>query len=226
MKPCFSNFTLKIIAVIFMLVDHIGYFFIRGETYNFFRACGRLAMPIFFFLFVEGFLKTKSRKKHLTRLVIYSIIMLTGNVILHHTLKLCYPVKTNILLSMLICYVFLLIIESNANLFMKILGSGVMFILAYFAEYGVLTILLTILFYCYLKGYLNKISFSVVYVLGSVVYCYFFTANIQIYMVLALPFMLLYNGKVGYKNKIIQQGFYLFYILHLWIFLLLKNFVF
>ncbi len=64
---------LKIIALIFMTIDHIGQFFPASPIW--FRWIGRLSAPIFLFVFVYSLSYTKSRKKLLTRLYICNIFM-------------------------------------------------------------------------------------------------------------------------------------------------------
>ena len=85
--------TLKIIAIITMLIDHIGACIfelgileneaIRAlpDTWTFFyqidrglRFVGRVAFPIFCFLLVEGFLHTSNRKRYAFRLFLFSLI--------------------------------------------------------------------------------------------------------------------------------------------------------
>ena len=58
-----NGFQLKILALVFMTLDHIYYFFngILPIPYIF-TIIGRLAMPIFVFLSTEGFRHTKNRK--------------------------------------------------------------------------------------------------------------------------------------------------------------------
>ena len=67
-----STFTLKIIAIIAMLIDHTGAILFPGEMT--FRIIGRIAFPIFVFLLVEGFYHTKNYKKYLTRMGIFALI--------------------------------------------------------------------------------------------------------------------------------------------------------
>lgn len=74
----FSNFNLKIIAVITMVIDHsalIAYKLTNSEViFYVFKAIGRLSFPLFCFILVEGFIYTKSRIKHLVLLVIFTLI--------------------------------------------------------------------------------------------------------------------------------------------------------
>ena len=81
-----SGSTLKLIAIITMLIDHIGAaviarLLIAGQgsemlykIYYAMRAVGRVAFPIFCFLLVEGFFYTGSRKKYALRLFGFALL--------------------------------------------------------------------------------------------------------------------------------------------------------
>lgn len=65
-----SNFWLKVLALLTMTLDHIGYLIVN---YNYqlsmvFRHVGRLALPLFCFMIVEGAIHTKNFKKYALRL--------------------------------------------------------------------------------------------------------------------------------------------------------------
>lgn len=63
---------LKWIAVITMVIDHVGYVFFPGQ--EIFRAIGRLAFPIFIILLAEGMSRTRHPNAHLTRLWLFGLI--------------------------------------------------------------------------------------------------------------------------------------------------------
>lgn len=70
-----SNFSLKILALIFMTIDHVGYFLPNGSTeYIITRSIGRLAFPIFLFLIIEGYTHTSNVKKYMRNLYIFALI--------------------------------------------------------------------------------------------------------------------------------------------------------
>ncbi len=98
-----SGSTLKIIAVISMLIDHFAagvlgrYLWINGGdgldftdteavgqwlmqnqklyvVYNIMRMVGRIAFPIYCFLLVQGFTYTKNRMKYAARMIIFAVI--------------------------------------------------------------------------------------------------------------------------------------------------------
>ncbi len=77
-----SGSTLKIIAVIAMLIDHTAAATFRfmsltqqqADIYYFMRDIGRMAFPMFCYLCVEGFLHTSDVKKYLTRLGIFALV--------------------------------------------------------------------------------------------------------------------------------------------------------
>lgn len=63
---------LKIIAILTMLIDHVGVIFFPDEiTYS---LVGRLAFPLFCWGVAEGFSRTSHFYKYLTRLVVIALI--------------------------------------------------------------------------------------------------------------------------------------------------------
>lgn len=77
MKKGLSSNKLKIIAIFIMVIDHIaGYLYqeFNRDTYYILRSIGRMAMPIFTYLIVQGFFYTKNLKKYIFRVFILATI--------------------------------------------------------------------------------------------------------------------------------------------------------
>ena len=66
MQLKFNSFHLKLFAVLFMIIDHMAYYMISPDIpiYAIMRMVGRLAAPIFWFCFVEGYKRTKNKTKY------------------------------------------------------------------------------------------------------------------------------------------------------------------
>ena len=81
---CLSGAWLKLIAIVSMLIDHVNKALIYpyltanqgGLTLvsNLFDIIGRIAFPLFCFFVVEGYFKTRNRKKYLLNLLIFGVI--------------------------------------------------------------------------------------------------------------------------------------------------------
>ena len=71
-----SRNTLQWIALLSMLIDHIGSLFLTGQGvwYYLFRAVGRSSFPVFAFLLSEGFRYTSDRRVYLGRLLFFAMI--------------------------------------------------------------------------------------------------------------------------------------------------------
>ncbi len=54
---------LKLLALLTMTIDHIGAFVLTGNAYLWMRVIGRLAFPIFIFLFAEGAHHSKAKRR-------------------------------------------------------------------------------------------------------------------------------------------------------------------
>ncbi|MCR5184998.1 MAG: conjugal transfer protein TraX, partial [Bacilli bacterium] len=90
----FNGFWLKIIAVIAMTFDHIAViassYGLTGTVYDSFRVIGRLALPLFAFLIVEGVINTKSFLKYIIRLLIVLVSISIGIIFLTNIPSLGY----------------------------------------------------------------------------------------------------------------------------------------
>lgn len=94
MKKGLSSNCLKIIAIIIMVIDHIGgylYQKIDPNTYYVLRSIGRIAMPIFAYLIVQGFFYTKNLKKYIFRIFVLATITQIGLLVLGIINQEYYP---------------------------------------------------------------------------------------------------------------------------------------
>ena len=73
-----SGFWLKIIALLTMTIDHIGFLLPESRLSYVFRCIGRLALPLFCFMIAEGAMHTKSFKKYALRLGIMASAISIG----------------------------------------------------------------------------------------------------------------------------------------------------
>ena len=73
-----SVFALKLIALCSMLIDHVGFFlyprFAPFSVTHILRTVGRTAFPVFAFLIVNGYGKTRDVRRYLTRLTAFALI--------------------------------------------------------------------------------------------------------------------------------------------------------
>lgn len=246
-----NTFTLKVIALILMVIDHIGFYFAGMPEWL--RWIGRGSYPLFLFCMIWGYHYTKSRKKYLLRLYCMSVFM----TVFRYSIESYFVTDIgygnhNIFLSMFIVGVLI----STIELFQRDRKKGAIVLgiifgvqLLYYIipnilpftrnlsgdlltgmipnislnEYGFEFIALGVLMY-FLKE--KKDMFCVMYI----VFCIYqfstemleYRAAIQWFMIIALPFMLRYNNQRGYHLK---YFFYIFYPAHTFLLFYLAAFI-
>lgn len=197
----FSGFTLKMIMVVFMVLDHIAQFI--PESPYWFHWLGRLVAPVFIFLLTEGYIHTKDVLAYMKRLFTWSFIMFVGNAIVWLIFSRDFFITNNIFFSMALSIALLINLERDNKNKLLIL---IILVFSTFAEGSLMITALVLIFY-YLKE--DKVKMSVAYTAISAA----FLQSPQWMMVFALPFILMYNGTRGLN---IKHFFYIFYPIHIW----------
>lgn len=196
-----SGNQLKILAAIFMTIDHIGVMiFTQSEIL---RIIGRLSMPIFAYMISEGAYYTKNRKKYLSVLIVMSAIFQIIYYLAERSLDQCILVTFS--LSIMLIYII-----DRKNIILSLLALTACFYLTQIVniDYGFFGIVLPLLIYL---GE-NKTQKLILLALGLVLVS-LTNSPIQWYSLLSVPLIALYNGKRGKLGM--KNFFYIYYPLHL-----------
>lgn len=213
----FNSFDLKIIALLTMIIDHLGEIFFP----NFFllRIIGRISFIIYAFLISEGVIHSKNLKNYLSKLLLWAFI---SELPFDYAFfgKIFYWDLQNIFFTLFISVLALSSLKLNINSIFKFLILFSAPFIAHFLKfdygwYGVLVIYAFYLLKChFLYKYLLIFSFSITFA----TYAFF----AQFFSFLGFIPVALYNGKLGRKFGNI---YYSFYALHLIFFGILKYYL-
>ena len=227
-----SSFQLKLFAMIFMVMDHLyTYLNMRGglEIPIWFGYIGKISAPIFFYLIVEGFFHTRNRNKYMLRLFSFGAIMIGVDLLL--------GIHNNIFLSLGLSVALMNMIEfgkKSERYRLSIIFSILIGLLAVVTEASIYGVIVTLIFYFLRnkKGWMAFVYtvFSILPLLSAISMGPDFLEAIFLWdyqwmMFLAIPFILLYNGELGFNNKFTKWMFYLFYPLQLIIIVLLAKYI-
>ena len=223
----FSSSTLKMIAMLSMLIDHTWIALISGNIWM--NCLGRLAFPIFAFELVEGYFHTHDVKAYAKRLFLFALIseipfdLIAGGTIF-------YPFHQNVMFTLLLGLVSISAIdqaqtEPLASQRMKYacyVTLSLLIALFGMVDYSIFGVFMILVFYFTRQKPLSTVwqfiamAFINCYLLaGQAIQLGSFAFPIQGFALLALPLIWLYNGKQGIQSKAFRLFGYLFYPLHL-----------
>lgn len=215
-----NSFALHILAMLLMLCDHLQLTLL--PELPILRCVGRLAFPLFAFMAVEGYLRTRSLKNYLLRLLMLALIseipfdlLVSGSVF--------YPVHQNVIWTIVLGLCCIWAFENiaadrqrvlSAVVIIASLGAAIIADVDY-SSAGVLTLLAFYAFRgrtvrCRLLQLLS-LGFINLVLLGGVE----LTFPYQALAVLSLPIIWLYDGSQGPHNGFIKAANYLFYPAHM-----------
>lgn len=218
-----SSFALHIIAMIFMLCDHMWATIL---DYEWLTCIGRIAFPIFAFLITEGYIHTSNINKYIKRMVIFAIITeIPFNLMV--SASPIYPFHQNVLWTFVISLLTLkyLNFDNTKNIFKSILIIILAIIIATITmcDYFGAGVMMVVGFYIFRKSKLLQLLMMIYvnmiliqgysYPIDIAGYTYYFPQ--QGFAVLSLIFIWLYNGKQGYHAKWFKIFCYAFYPLHM-----------
>lgn len=227
-----TSFSLHILAMAFMLCDHLWATVIPGNEWL--TCVGRIAFPIFAFMIVEGYFHTKKLKNYVLRLLIFAVLseipfnLMSGG-------SMFNPLHQNVLWTFLIGLGLIHLIERAKHKraiwmwLVTVVAILVGLLVALFgmvdyAYYGVLMMLVFYLFrgrrwWCFV-GQLICMWYINVEMMGGMVYPIElfgreWIIHQQGFALLALIPIWLYHGKQGLYNKVLKYTYYAFYPVHL-----------
>ena len=211
-----DGFYLKLIAVVTMIIDHIGLTLFPGEMI--WRMIGRLSFPIYCFLIVEGFYHTRDIKKYISRLAIFAFIsevpfdlVVNGSII--------DISSQNVFFTLLIGLLTIYGMNMTINEFKKscILVIGMLASIILFTDYTCYGVILIYLFY-HMRD--SRLFACIIAALMGIV-----MGRIQMCAAFAMIPIMMYSGRKGpaiADNVVIKYGFYIIYPVHLLLLWLLK----
>lgn len=216
----FTGAQLKYIAFISMLIDHVNNALITpmldGSGFllylsNIFSILGRIAFPIFVFFIVEGFFKTKNRKKYLLTLIVFGIIsevpfdMFTSKTFFN-------PYWNNMMFTLALCLITIWIIDVlKEKIKSKALWYTVSIIIVIFSGFLSMQLSLDYDYHAVVAAYIFYIFYDKPLIGAGLGYLSIIK---EIYSVFGFALTLTYNGKRGKQCKWIN---YLFYPVHIFI---------
>jgi len=217
-----SNFILKIIAIISMFIDHLGYALF--EKFSFCNYIGRLAFPIFAFGISEGYLHTKSKKNYLMRLLTFAIVSQAPFRFFCTLLQRDFSL--NIFFTLLLGLIAIIGYEQCKNKYVGVLLVACLGLTAdaLKMDYGYFGIFTIFIFHVFK----NKKLFMNLAFIGLCLFKYiplYISYNFYApYLLLcactaiSLMFINLYNGEKGKNMKYLLYGFYPAHLILLYVF--------
>ena len=233
---------LKIIAMVTMLVDHLGA--VIFPQYRIMRIIGRIAFPIYAYCLTVGCVYTHNMLRYVQRIVLLALIVQPLYVVaMHHTNAAMYSVAfaenpvwavlnfyiaswnhPSILLSLALGLILLWSIRDR-HLIITVAMLVFTWIIQDSLDYGFNGILLMLLFFLFCQIPLLSLPVVAGFIIwwgmqGSMYEIFGLRFSSQIFAVLALPFIYI---RTNTRLRINKWVFYLFYPAHLIVILVLDR---
>ena len=212
----FNSFHIKVLACLFMLIDHMGLFLFPQIIEL--RIVGRLAFPLFAFMIANGYHYTKNRRNYLLRLLIFgAAIQIPYSIVLAQTgsdqmFNIFFTLSLGLLSIMGYEYQRERLDSHSGIVWLFLLAALGQLIAVDYGAYGVILIFLAHVFYS------SPLRLTLGWGVLNLLYFFLSRADvvdmsaIQIYSIFSIFIVAAYNGKEGRKAKLL---FYIFYPLHI-----------
>ena len=220
---------LKIIALITMLIDHVGMYFFPDIIW--FRVVGRIAFPIYAFFIAQGMHYSRNKQKYMITLFLFGVLAELPYMFLHNNIY-----KLNIMFTFIFAGICIMLINKLLENFDFLMFSITVMIFVCITllsghgnlEYGLFGVGLILIFYYARNSKAMYITLSSILIIAEsvasgVVSGFTLEALVQIFSIIALVFIGFYNGDKGKLN--LKYFFYISYPLQFYIIWFLKLFI-
>lgn len=233
MKRGLNASTLKTIAIIAMVIDHISWGFFDFYSWQGYllHIFGRLTIPIMCFFIAEGFKKTRNRQRYILRMTFFAAVTVVPFYLFFHEE---YAYRQNIIFDYLLALLLLTVLESRRfNKPVKVLLSALLVVTsAVIGGWPVMPMIYVLIFYYadsfkkqtvwFCSTTVGLVVFMIIGILLNTKYNFYPMYNSWVWwdksyflgFMLALPLLKMYNGQKG-KYPIGRYFFFIFYPLHL-----------
>ncbi len=215
-----TTFQIRLIAIITMVIDHVGLFFFPHLVIL--RIIGRLSFPLFAWLIANGAKYSHNNTLYLKRLLVLAVLsqapFIACNLIIGSSFW-----YFNVVFTLALGLASILLIKKTKNIFWQVYIIAFATLLAYFFnfDYAIVGILSIVCFYFFSESprrlLVSQVAiFSVPLILNTALSSYFNNSSYSALdgfkslggLLVSLLLIHLYNNKEGLKAK---NLFYLFY---------------
>lgn len=202
-------FKLKIIALIAMTIDHIGYFIY--DDVIILRIIGRLAFVIFAYLIANSYLYTRNKLNFGLKLLLFGIVIdlvmiATNNYVI-----------SNIFITLGLGYFLIYFYNKQNYLIMFIIFLIPLIIKMDYSYYGLLLILFSNIYY-------NKLPILLIINAAMILlgFYYFNFSLLQLFSTFGILLLFLYNHQ---KGRSLKYLFYLYYPIHILVIIFIRDYI-
>ncbi|MCM1287810.1 MAG: conjugal transfer protein TraX [Clostridium sp.] len=235
---CLNSFTLKLIAILCMTIDHIGAVvgtkyvdgnvylsgILKADVYWILRDIGRIAFPIFCYLIVEGYYHTRNAWRYVLRLFIFALISQIPFSLAIYKAPFSFS-SLNVFFTLCMGLICVILLDSYRNHIIQEKHTA--------SEYRPMSVQTALIFICIIGitalsvllntdysifGILLILVFYIfrdkpVKILIAMLICIFLFENPrELFALISIIPIALHNGK---KGPSIKYTFYMYYPLHL-----------
>jgi len=203
-----NAFQIKVIAIIAMLVDHIGLFLF--PHYLFFRIIGRLAFPLFAWLIANGAHHTHSMGNYLKRLYFFALLSQIPFLLANQLLDPKFS-DLNVICTLFFGLFAIALIQRTNNWALWFLITVVFSALAELlqTDYGGFGVAVIVLFYLFFYNFKKLVIAQIMLFMAPfILFPVYLSGLFEPIGLLSLYFVRSYNGQPGPRAK------YLFYIIY------------
>lgn len=220
-----TTYQLKLIGIIAMTVDHIAWMFVPLVSFpgQVMHIIGRITAPVMCFFLAEGYTRTKNVNRYTLRMGIFAVLSIfafsfyeTGDFFRINSLGMIY--------TLFLALLALRVYDSGIRGWLKTLLIALLFGLSLFGDWPVIAVAWTLIFYVFRENREKSLRIFAYFAIGfaalvNIEYvienpAHPFASLFQFGTVLAAPFLMKYQGKLGGKAGG-KWFFYIYYPLHM-----------